>query len=53
MTLYIISFKTFGTELFQISVNVFSKRKDAEKEVKQLRACGHTKVTIIKRKIRL
>ena len=52
MTIYIVTFQTYGTGEFQVSYNVFSKRKDAEEEAKQLRACGHTQVTVVKREIR-
>ena len=52
MTIYIVTFQTYGTGMFQVSENVFSKRKDAELEAKQLRACGHTQVTVIKREVR-
>ena len=51
MTIYIVTFKTYGTETFQVAQNVFSKRKDAELEAKQLRACGHTQVTGVKREV--
>ena len=52
MTIYIITFCTYGTGMFQVSENVFSKRKDAELEAKQLRSNGHTKVTVVKREVR-
>ena len=52
MTIYIVTFHTYGTGEFQVSYNVFSKRKDAELEAKQLRACGHTQVTVVKREVR-
>ena len=52
MTIYIVTFQTYGTGIFQVSYNVFSKRKDAEEEAKQLRACGHTQVTVVKREVR-
>ena len=52
MTIYIVTFQTYGTGEFQVSYNVFSKRKDAELEAKQLRACGHTQVTVVKREVR-
>ena len=52
MTIYIVTFQTYGTNEFQISENVFPKRKDAEIEAKQLRACGHTQVTVVKREVR-
>lgn len=52
MTIYIVTFCTYGTNEFQVSYNVFSKRKDAELEAKQLRSNGHTKVTVIKREVR-
>ena len=52
MTIYIVTFQTYGTNEFQVSQNVFSKRKDAELEAKQLRACGHTQVTVVKREVR-
>ena len=52
MTIYIVTFRTYGTETFQVAQNVFSKRKDAELEAKQLRACGHTQVTVVKREVR-
>ena len=52
MTIYIVTFQTYGTNEFQVSYNVFSKRKDAELEAKQLRTCGHTQVTVVKREVR-
>ena len=52
MTIYIVTFCTYGTGIFKVSYNVFSKRKDAELEAKQLRACGHTQVTVVKREVR-
>ena len=52
MAIYIVTFQTYGTGEFQVSYNVFSKRKDAELEAKQLRACGHTQVTVVKREVR-
>ncbi len=52
MAIYIVTFQTYGTGEFQLSYNVFSKRKDAEEEAKQLRACGHTQVTVVKREVR-
>ena len=52
MAIYIVTFKTYGTETFQVSQNVFSKRKDAELEAKQLRSNGHTQVTVVKREVR-
>ena len=52
MAIYIVTFQTYGTGEFQVSQNVFSKRKDAELEAKQLRACGHTQVTVVKREVR-
>ena len=52
MTIYIVTFCTYGTNEFQVSQNVFPKRKDAELEAKQLRACGHTQVTVAKREVR-
>ena len=52
MTIYIVTFQTYGTGMFQVSQNVFPKRKDAEQEAKELRACGHTQVTVVKREVR-
>ena len=52
MTIYIITFQTYGTGEFQVSYNVFSKRKDAELEARELRSNGHTQVTVIKREVR-
>ena len=52
MTIYIVTFCTYGTNEFQVSYNVFSKRKDAEQEAKELRSNGHTKVTVVKREVR-
>ncbi len=52
LTIYIVMFRTFGSGEYQISENVFTKRKDAEQEAKRLRACGHTQVTIEKREVR-
>lgn len=52
MTIYIVTFQTYGTNEFQVSYNVFSKRKDAEQEAKELRSNGHTKVTVVKREVR-
>ena len=52
MTIYIVTFRTYGTGEFQVSYNVFSKRKDAEQEAKELRSNGHTKVTVVKREVR-
>lgn len=52
MAIYIVTFQTYGTGEFQVSYNAFSKRKDAEIEAKQLRACGHTQVTVVKREVR-
>ena len=51
MTIYIVTFCTYGTNEFQVSYNVFSKRKDAELEAMQFRACGHTQVTVVKREV--
>ena len=52
MAIYIVTFCAYGTNEFQVSYNVFSKRKDAELEAKQLRTCGHTQVTVVKREVR-
>ena len=52
MTIYIVTFRTYGTGEFQVSYNVFSKRKDAELEARELRSNGHTKVTVVKREVR-
>lgn len=52
MIVYIVTFQTYGTGEFQVSNNVFTKRKDAELEAKRLRACGHTQVTVVKREVR-
>ena len=52
MTIYIVTSHTYGTGTFQVSQNVFSKRKDAELEAKELRSNGHTQVTVIKREVR-
>ena len=52
MAIYIVTFQTYGTGEFQVSYNVFSKRKDAEQEAKELRSNGHTKVTVVKREVR-
>ena len=52
MTIYIVTFQTYGTNEFQVSYNVFSKRKDAEQEAKELRSNGHTQVTVVKREVR-
>ena len=52
MTIYIVTFCTYGTGEFQVSQSVFSKRKDAELEARELRACGHTQVTVVKREVR-
>ena len=52
MTIYLVTFQTYGTNEFQVSYNVFSKRKDAEQEAKELRLNGHTKVTVVKREVR-
>ena len=52
MTIYIVTFHTYGTGEFQVSYNVFSKRKDAELEARELRSNGHTKVTVVKREVR-
>ena len=52
MAVYIVTFQTFGTGVYQVSNNVFTKRKNAEQEAKELRACGHTQVTVVKREVR-
>lgn len=52
MTIYIVMFQTYGTETFQVAQNVFSKRKDAELEARELRSNGHTQVTVVKREVR-
>lgn len=52
MTIYIITFCTFGTSKFQVSNDVFLRRTKAELEAKKLRACGHMQVTVVKREIR-
>lgn len=52
MAIYIVTFQTYETGMFQVSYNVFSKRKDAEEEAKQLRVCGHKQVTVVKREVR-
>lgn len=49
MIIYIVTFCTFGTGKFQVSDKVFWRRTKAEQEAKQLRACGHTQVTVVKR----
>lgn len=46
--MYTITFVTYGSKMPQTDVNAFRTRKDAEREAKQLRANGHTKVTITK-----
>lgn len=52
MAIYIVTFQTYGTGEFQVSYNVFSKRKDAELEARELRSNGHTQVTVVKREVR-
>ena len=52
MAIYIVTFCTYGTGEFQVSYNVFSKRKYAEQEAKELRSKGNTKVTVVKREVR-
>ena len=52
MAIYIVTFCTYGTGTFQVSQNVFSKRKDAELEARELRSNGHTQVTVVKREVR-
>ena len=52
MAIYIVTFCAYGTNEFQVSYGVFSKRKDAEQEAKELRSNGHTKVTVVKREVR-
>lgn len=51
MTIYIVTYKTLGTEVFQVSSKVFTKRKDAEAEASEIRASGHTKVSVLKREV--
>lgn len=51
MTIYIVTYRALGTEVFQVSNKVFTKRKDAESEAKILRYNGNTKVSILKREI--
>lgn len=51
MTIYIVTYCTLGTEVFQVCNKVFTKRKDAEAEASKIRASGHTKVSVLKREI--
>ena len=51
MAIYIVTYCTLGTGVFQVSNKVFTKRKDAEAEASQIRASGHTKVSVLKREI--
>ena len=51
MVIYIVTYCALGTEQFQVSNNVFTKRKDAEAEAAKLRASGQTKVAVLKREI--
>lgn len=45
---YILTFKTYGTNMEQIYSESFRTRKDAEHEKTVLRSCGHTNIKISK-----
>ena len=45
---YILTFKTYGTNMEQIYSESFRTRKDAEHEKTILRSCGHTNIKISK-----
>jgi len=46
--IYVISFLTFGTNIYQMLSNGYKIRKEAEVVARQLRACGHKDVRITK-----
>lgn len=48
MTIYIVTFATYGSGTPNVSDRSFMLRKDAEREAKELRACGHTAVKVVK-----
>lgn len=48
MTLYVITFKTYGSEEFQVSTNAHDTLQKANKEAKILRANGHKDVKVIR-----
>ena len=48
MTTYIVTFATYGSGTPNVSLNSFKLRKNAEQEAKELRACGHTSVKVVK-----
>ena len=48
MAIYIVTFATYGSGTPNVSLNSFALRKDAEHEAKELRACGHTAVKVVK-----
>ena len=52
MTIYTVTFCTFGTNGLQQDPIAFLKRKDAEQEAKELRACGHTQVQVHKLEVK-
>lgn len=45
---YILTFKTYGTNMEQIYSESFRTRKDAEHEKTILRSCGHANIKISK-----
>lgn len=46
--IYVISFLTFGTHLYQMLPDGHKTRQEAEGVARQLRACGHKDVRITK-----
>lgn len=53
MNIYSITYKPYGSRKEDNTrikyVDSFKLRKDAERNASQLRACGHTQVTVVKR----
>lgn len=46
MKIYIVTFKTYNTGKFQISMGAWISKAKAELEAKELRANGHTDVKV-------
>lgn len=44
--MYFITYVTYGNSRHNLSINIHETRESAEREVKQLKACGHTYVKI-------
>lgn len=49
--IYILTFITYGSGVFQIDPEAFKKESDTKREKEILESCGHTNIKIIKLKL--